>query len=97
MIILTIKKANGDVYWVERFKSVAEKDAWLANEQKRPYWRNDFTIEVVDKTADDEAAQEAVDAAIAANKIVRAAAFAKLTALGLTSGELTALFGRELS
>lgn len=40
---LTIKKANGDVYWVEVFNDLNKANRWLATEQTRPYWDNSYT------------------------------------------------------
>jgi hypothetical protein len=43
---LTIKNPDNSVYWVEHFKTEAEKNKWLAEEQTRPYWNPSFTTEV---------------------------------------------------
>lgn len=98
MITLTIKKANGDIYWTERFKTTAEKDKWLAIEQAKPYWRGDFTLEVLDKTADIAAAEQAAKDAFNAKLGNIETAAAKLVGIGgLTAAEINALFGTRLS
>jgi len=98
MIILTIKKSNGDVYWVERFKTTAEKNKWLASEQAKPYWSDDFTLEVVDRTTDIAAAEQAAKDAFNTKIGNIETAAAKLVGIGgLTAAEVNALFGTRLS
>ena len=50
MFELTIKKENGDTYWVERFNTLAAAQKWIAIEQTRSYWDPAYTYEIVDKT-----------------------------------------------
>lgn|SRR5678816_1265964 len=50
MFRLIIKYQNGDVYWRESFNSMAELNAWLAEERTRSYWKEEFTTEVQDLT-----------------------------------------------
>jgi hypothetical protein len=50
MFELTIKNKDGSTYWVERFNSQTEAEKWLATEQTRKYWKEDFSWEIVDKT-----------------------------------------------
>jgi len=57
MVNLKIKKANGEIYWVENFNTKKECDKWLAEEKTRPYWKKDFTFEIEDKTEEINNAQ----------------------------------------
>lgn len=50
MFELIIKYANGSVYWREYFKSMDLLNAWLALEQTRSYWLQEFTTQTVDHT-----------------------------------------------
>ena len=43
MITLTINKADGSPYWTQEFNYTTECNAWLAEEQTRPYWDPTFT------------------------------------------------------
>lgn len=38
MIILTITRSDGSLYWVEHFNSIEAGQAWLSEEKTRPYW-----------------------------------------------------------
>jgi len=42
-ILLTIKRADGSVYWMERFNKQVDGDAWLAREKARSYWEKSWT------------------------------------------------------
>lgn len=70
---LVIKYADGSVYWKENFNSRLELDAWVNREKTRPYWKHNFTTEIVDNTAAIEAAKKAAkdasDAVEAARKL----------------------------
>jgi hypothetical protein len=43
---LTIKKSNGDIYWVERFKSQESLDRWLDEEKTRKYWKASYVVSI---------------------------------------------------
>lgn len=53
---LTIKKADGSQYWIQKFSSLVEGEAmrmltaWLDAEKLRPYWNPEFTTEILDVT-----------------------------------------------
>lgn len=42
---LKIKKADGSIYWIAYFHGMANLDAWLIEEQTRPYWNPSYIIE----------------------------------------------------
>lgn len=63
MFELLIKFKDGQLYWREFFNSPEEMKKWLAVEQTRPYWKNDFTTEVVDHTPLPDPAADAANAA----------------------------------
>lgn len=46
---LTILRADGSTYWVEHFDDRAFADAWLAEEQTRPYWDPAWSVSIVDE------------------------------------------------
>lgn len=50
MIVLTILRADGSIYWTERFNDQSSAQAWLAEEQTRSYWDPTFTHSIVDLT-----------------------------------------------
>lgn len=50
MITLTILNADGTAYWTEAFNDIASAQAWLGEEQTRPYWDASFTSTIVDNT-----------------------------------------------
>lgn len=50
MITLTIRKADGSVYWVEYFNSVGDCNTWLTIERTRSYWVSSYTTSIVDNT-----------------------------------------------
>lgn len=54
MVILKILNADGSTYWTTVTNSKEESDKWLVEEQKRPYWKKEFTIEIEDKTEEYE-------------------------------------------
>lgn len=43
-VTITVKKVDGSTYWVDRFATKADADAWLAEEKTRPYWKSTYTI-----------------------------------------------------
>lgn len=53
MVYLTILKPDGSVYWKETFRTRSEADKWVDNEKKKPYWIQDFSITLDDKTAEE--------------------------------------------
>lgn len=59
MFTLIIKKSDGTVYVTETFGSKEALDKWLAVEQSRPYWEKGFTTEIIDRTAEAKAEQDA--------------------------------------
>lgn len=79
MFKLTIKRADGTTYWIERFNRRVDLDAWLADEQTRPYWDSDFTTEIEDITPPVDAAAEAARAAREARRNALTAKFKTLT------------------
>lgn len=48
---LLIKNKDGSPYWTDYFETKADLNAWLAEEQKRPYWKKDFVVDVIDDSA----------------------------------------------
>lgn len=46
MIRLTIKNPDGSLYWQTHFGSQEDCLAWLEVEKTRPYWKEDFQIEI---------------------------------------------------
>lgn len=50
MFELIINKQDGSIYWRSFFNSVAALNQWLTDEQTRPYWKQSFTMQVVDHT-----------------------------------------------
>lgn len=59
---ITIRRADGSLYWADGFNSKAEAEKWLAVERTRPYWDESFTVEHIDRAqeyADQAAANEA--------------------------------------
>lgn len=48
MFKLTIKNADASVYWTQKFKDMTILDLWLNEEKTRPYWKQDFTTEVLE-------------------------------------------------
>ena len=51
MITLTIKKADGSLYWTEYFNDQNSCDAWLASEKTRPYWDKNYMASSVTSVA----------------------------------------------
>ena len=96
MVTLTIYNGSS-VYWTEYFNDVASCNAWIDEEQTRPYWNPSYTWVIVDNTPTPEeiADQEAAIAAAKADREAkRASGAAKLkTTAGLTDEEVAALFG----
>ena len=43
MYKLEILNPDGSVYWTEHFNDEASANAWLTEEQTRPYWNSEFT------------------------------------------------------
>lgn len=48
MITLSIKTGKGAIYGTEYFNDRASCDKWLALEKTRPYWKKDFTTEIIE-------------------------------------------------
>lgn len=61
MVKLTILNADESLYWQMTTNTREECDAWLAEEQTRPYWKEDFIVQIDDQSA-------AAAAAAAANQ-----------------------------
>lgn len=79
MSTLTIFRADGSVYWTEYFNDRASAQAWLAEEQTRPYWDPGFTYTITEPSA--PTAEELAALALAQ---VRAQRDAKLSACDWT-------------
>lgn len=47
---LKITKANGEHYWTDYFNTIDDLNKWLDEEKTRPYWQQDFQIEIIDTT-----------------------------------------------
>jgi hypothetical protein len=60
MVELIIKNPDGSVYFRMFFNSVAEKNAWLKEEQTRPYWKSDFQLEVINTIKEEQAKRDAI-------------------------------------
>ena len=63
---LEIKNADLSHYWTAYFNSQEECDKWLEEEKSRPYWKEDFIVEVIDTTPPPPS--QAILDAIAADK-----------------------------
>ena len=50
MFNLVIYKEDGSIYRKDYFNTRAEAEKWLAVEQTREYWNNDFTYELIDNS-----------------------------------------------
>ncbi len=50
MFKLTIKKADGTIYWTQKFKSMDALNKWLDEEKTRAYWSSTYTTEIADLT-----------------------------------------------
>lgn len=61
MIKLEILEPSGKVYWTEHFRDPAALDKWLAEEQTRSYWKQEYTTRITDNrpTAEDELKRQA--------------------------------------
>jgi hypothetical protein len=57
---LIIKNADGSIYWTENFNSKRELNGWLNEEKTRPYWKKEFTTEIIDNSDAIKAQEEAV-------------------------------------
>lgn len=69
MITLSIRKANGDLYWTEYFNTKVDCDKWLAEEQTRPYWDINFQVTIDDKTVIEEAKNKKAKEDLAARQV----------------------------
>lgn len=78
---LVIKNADGSTYWRESFESKLSLNQWLNEEKTRPYWKKEFTTEIVDHTAELKAAEDALKAAAKAAADANKAARAELKKL----------------
>lgn len=56
---LVIIQPDGKTYWTEGFDSKKELNAWLKEEQARPYWKKDFSTEIRDNTKAIKAEEDA--------------------------------------
>lgn len=98
MIELVITKANGDVYWRERFPSLAHAQKWVQLEQAKPYWDNTYVVTYNNKTSSNETKEAAAAVIKAAEVQALNDAAAKLEGIGgLTLADINALFGTRLS
>lgn len=70
MINLIIKEVDGSVYWTECFDAAAAAEAWLKEEQSRPYWVEGRTFEIVDNSKEEKAKKDAADKAAQARALV---------------------------
>lgn len=68
MFTLIVKNPAGQIYVTETFESQEALNKWLLTEQSRPYWQKDFTVEVVDKSAEAQAQAQAQAAERAARE-----------------------------
>jgi hypothetical protein len=46
VITLTIFRKDGTVYWTENFNDTASAQAWITEEQTRPYWDQAWTYTI---------------------------------------------------
>lgn len=53
MVTLIITHADDSPYWKEYFDTLPACNAWLSEERTRPYWKQDFKIQIIDTTADE--------------------------------------------
>lgn len=81
MITLKIFNPDQTPYWTCYFNTIEEKDAWLAEEETRPYWNPEFTLQVLDNTAQEQAQIEADRAAAAQAEEAQQARIAQLNTL----------------
>ncbi len=94
MFRLIIKRADASIYWTEHFNSLNELNLWLAKEQLRPYWLQEYTTEITDLTPPPPS-QGQIDA-IAAKKAVMLALKTRLDALDALP-DLTAIELKEMA
>ena len=57
MFELIITRADGSTYWTAYFNSLTEAQAWLGDEQTRPYWDASYTTQLIDHTPPSEPAE----------------------------------------
>lgn len=48
MVEIEILKGDGSSYWTMQTNTRTEMDAWISEEQTRPYWKPDFTFEITE-------------------------------------------------
>lgn len=71
---LEIKKQDGSMYWAENFNDIDSGNAWLVEEQTRPYWDATYTSEFIDTTPPPPSSEElALAAALKAAKAAMSA------------------------
>lgn len=58
MFKLIIRKGDGSHYWTEHFNKQNQLEKWLAEEMTRPYWKQEFTTEIIDQTPPPPSAEE---------------------------------------
>lgn len=63
---IVIRNADASERWREGFDSKKDLNAWLNEEKTRPYWKKEFTTEILDNTAAVKAAEDALKAAVKA-------------------------------
>lgn len=81
MVVLRIFNTDQTLYWTAHFNSKKECDAWLAEEQTRPYWKIGFTVDIEDNTAEEEAKIALAQAAIDQKNIEKSLAVEELLLL----------------
>lgn len=50
MFKLTIRRADGSIYWQDAFNSLEAAHSWLKDEKTRSYWQAEYVAEVTDAT-----------------------------------------------
>lgn len=46
---LEIKKGDGSTYWIEHSSIQGFLEKWVAEEQTRPYWQQNFTYSITEE------------------------------------------------
>ena len=49
MFEILIKNSDGSIYWQMPVNSQDEADEWISEEKTRPYWKDTFQVEIIDK------------------------------------------------
>lgn len=50
MLTLIIRHSDTSIYWQEYFNTLSDLQKWLKEEQTRPYWKQEYTTEIMDNT-----------------------------------------------